>query len=100
MRVALRYLEAWLEGRGCVPIDHLMEDAATAEISRSQIWQWIHHGVSLAEGSRVTAELVRDVVPGATLVLPKRAAATRRRRCSPPLSGVIGCSVPSRDRPT
>jgi malate synthase len=38
-----------------------MEDAATAEISRSQVWQWIHHGVSLAEGQRVTAELVRDV---------------------------------------
>jgi len=38
-----------------------MEDAATAEISRSQVWQWIHHGVSLAEGPRVTAELVRDI---------------------------------------
>jgi malate synthase len=38
-----------------------MEDAATAEISRSQVWQWVHHGVSLAEGARVTAQLVRDV---------------------------------------
>jgi malate synthase len=42
--VALRYTAAWLEGLGCVPIHHLMEDAATAEIARSQLWQWLHHG--------------------------------------------------------
>ncbi|MFC5742448.1 malate synthase A [Dyella tabacisoli] len=44
VEVALRYTAAWLDGQGCVPIHHLMEDAATAEIARSQLWQWLHHG--------------------------------------------------------
>ena len=44
VEVALRYTAAWLEGLGCVPIHHLMEDAATAEIARAQLWQWVHHG--------------------------------------------------------
>jgi malate synthase len=60
--VALQYLEAWLHGNGAVAINNLMEDAATAEISRSQIWQWIHQGVRLDDGTPVTAELVRRVV--------------------------------------
>jgi len=58
-RVALLYLTAWLGGNGCVPIDHLMEDAATAEIARSQLWQWIHHGARLKDGETVTAGLFR-----------------------------------------
>jgi malate synthase len=58
-RVALRYLEAWLRGVGCVPIDHLMEDAATVEISRSQLWQWIHHGAVLPDRTPVDAALFR-----------------------------------------
>ncbi len=58
LTVAIRYLAAWLGGNGCVPIFNLMEDAATAEISRAQVWQWLHHGQSLADGRRVTAELV------------------------------------------
>ena len=56
--VALQYLEAWLRGNGAVAINNLMEDAATAEISRSQVWQWIHNGVRLADGTTITAELV------------------------------------------
>jgi malate synthase len=56
--VGLQYLEAWLRGNGAVGINNLMEDAATAEISRSQIWQWIHNGVRLDDGTLVTAELV------------------------------------------
>lgn len=56
--VGIRYLAAWLTGTGAAAIDNLMEDAATAEISRSQIWQWIRHGVPTAEGEPVTAELV------------------------------------------
>ncbi|WP_067503001.1 malate synthase A [Actinoplanes sp. TFC3] len=56
--VALQYLEAWLRGNGAVAIFNLMEDAATAEISRSQVWQWIHNGVTLPDGTPVTAELV------------------------------------------
>lgn len=56
IRVALRYLEAWLGGNGCVPIDGLMEDAATAEIARTSIWQWIHHQQTLSDGQPVSAE--------------------------------------------
>jgi malate synthase len=55
IRVGIRYLAAWLDGQGCVPLYHLMEDAATAEISRSQIWQWIHHGSRTREG-----EIIRE----------------------------------------
>ena len=61
--VGLRYLESWLRGNGCVPIFHLMEDAATAEISRAQIWQWIHNPEGrFADGTKVTAELVKQVL--------------------------------------
>ena len=56
--VGLQYMEAWLNGRGAVAIYDLMEDAATAEISRSQLWQWVRHGVTLDDGTVVTAELV------------------------------------------
>ena len=59
--VALRYLEAWLGGNGAVGIHNLMEDAATAEISRSQVWQWVHNGVTLDTGRTVTADLVRAI---------------------------------------
>ncbi|MFJ4186942.1 malate synthase A [Kitasatospora sp. NPDC089509] len=63
VQVGLRYIEAWLRGFGAVGIFNMMEDAATAEISRSQIWQWIHNGVVLADtGEKATAELVRTLV--------------------------------------
>jgi malate synthase len=64
INVGIHYLGAWLAGNGCVPIHNLMEDAATAEISRSQVWQWIRSpkGV-LEDGTKVTAELVRQLVP-------------------------------------
>jgi malate synthase len=57
--VGIQYLESWLRGTGAAAIFNLMEDAATAEISRSQVWQWVHHGATLAAGQRVTRELVR-----------------------------------------
>jgi malate synthase A len=57
--VGIRYLEAWLGGQGAVPIFNLMEDAATCEISRSQLWQWIRHGAALADGRKLTVELYR-----------------------------------------
>ena len=60
--VGIQYLEAWLNGNGCVPIYNLMEDAATAEISRSQVWQWLHHGARLADGRQVTPELIRQTI--------------------------------------
>jgi malate synthase len=59
--VAIQYLSSWLRGTGAVGIFNLMEDAATAEIARSQVWQWLHNGVELAEGATVTPELVRRV---------------------------------------
>ncbi len=62
VRVGIRYLEAWLRGNGCVPLYHLMEDAATAEISRMQIWQWIKHGAITDDGRPVTAERINDTV--------------------------------------
>jgi malate synthase len=62
VEVAIRYLAAWLGGSGAVGIHGLMEDAATAEISRSQVWQWVHAGVVLDTGETVTEELVRRVV--------------------------------------
>ncbi|HJQ05392.1 MAG TPA: malate synthase A [Nocardioides sp.] len=62
VEVALLYLEAWLRGNGAVGIHNLMEDAATAEISRSQIWQWVHNQTKLEDGTPVTADLVRAVL--------------------------------------
>ncbi|KAL1918054.1 uncharacterized protein VTP21DRAFT_3320 [Calcarisporiella thermophila] len=56
LSVGLIYMEAWLRGVGCVPIYHLMEDAATAEISRSQLWQWARHSARTAEGQNVTSD--------------------------------------------
>jgi malate synthase len=55
--VGIQYMEAWLAGNGCVPIYNLMEDAATAEISRSQLWQWIHNDTALDDGRKITPEL-------------------------------------------
>jgi malate synthase len=60
--IGIRYLESWLRGVGCVPIYNLMEDAATAEISRSQVWQWMRHGAHLANGRAVTRDLVESMV--------------------------------------
>ena len=63
--VSLQYMAAWLSGNGCVPINNLMEDAATAEIARAQIWQWIRHPAGvLTDGRKVTAELFRDLLRG------------------------------------
>ena len=65
VRVSLGYLDAWLVplgGNGAVAIDHLMEDAATVEIARSQVWQWLHYGIPLSDGRRVTRQLVDSLV--------------------------------------
>jgi malate synthase len=63
IRVGIQYLAAWLGGTGCVPLYHLMEDAATAEISRTQVWHWIHHPRGILEdGRKVTVALVRRLV--------------------------------------
>ena len=64
IRVGVQYIEAWLRGRGAVPLYNLMEDAATAEISRAQIWQWLYHKAKLADGREVTPDLFRDAMVG------------------------------------
>jgi malate synthase len=61
-RVGVQYIEAWLRGRGAVPLYNLMEDAATAEISRAQVWQWISQGATLDDGRVVTADLFKSVL--------------------------------------
>ena len=61
-RVAVQYIEAWLRGNGAVPLYNLMEDAATAEISRTQNWQWVHYGATLEDGRKVTPELLEAVL--------------------------------------
>ena len=62
IRVGVQYIEAWLRGNGAVPLYNMMEDAATAEISRTQVWQWLRYGATLADGRRVTAELVETAL--------------------------------------
>ncbi len=63
IRVGIQYLEAWLGGLGCVPLYNLMEDAATAEISRTQVWQWVHNPRGILEdGRKVTVPLVRQII--------------------------------------
>ncbi len=75
LEVALRYLAVWLSGTGCVPIADLMEDAATAEISRAQVWQWLRHGVRLEDSRPVTAALVLQVLGELAQTLPERVGA-------------------------
>jgi malate synthase len=75
--VGLQYVEAWLRGVGCVPIYNLMEDAATAEISRAQVWQWIKHSVKLDDGRTVTADMVRNVTADQLAKLKSKASGGR-----------------------
>ena len=62
IKVGVQYIEAWLAGRGAVPLYNLMEDAATAEISRAQIWQWLKHSTKLDDGRTVNEELFKDIL--------------------------------------
>jgi malate synthase len=78
INVGLGYVESWLRGIGCVPLYHLMEDAATAEISRSQVWQWIRHRASLADGRKVTRELCHRTLAEELARLKEGAPATNR----------------------
>ncbi len=75
--VGIQYVESWLRGNGCVPIYNLMEDAATAEISRTQVWQWTHHGAKLADGRPVDAPLIHQTVVSMTRPGGKFALAAR-----------------------
>jgi malate synthase len=69
--VGMQYLLSWLQGSGCVPIYNLMEDAATAEICRAQVWQWIRHGAKMDDGRPVTRELVTEFIADRKRQLPQ-----------------------------
>jgi malate synthase len=69
--IAVRYIESWLRGVGAAAIDNLMEDAATAEISRSQLWQWIHQRVTTAEGTLITHEVVERELAAVLAAAPE-----------------------------
>ena len=69
IRIGILYLESWLRGNGCVPLFYLMEDAATAEISRAQVWQWIRHGAPLDDGRIVTRARVTSLIREETAIL-------------------------------
>jgi malate synthase len=81
--VGLGYIEAWMRGIGCVPLFNLMEDAATAEISRAQLWQWVHHMSKLSDGRTVDIPLVESIIVAElarqkTAVDPERYAAYQK----------------------
>ena len=71
IRVGVQYVEAWLNGRGAVPLYNLMEDAATAEISRTQVWQWLKHGARLDDGRLVDEPLVRALIDDEVTSMPR-----------------------------
>jgi len=71
--IGLSYMEGWLRGVGCVPINYLMEDAATAEVSRSQLWQWVRHSVDTAEGKKVTKDYALKLLGEETKALSAKA---------------------------
>jgi malate synthase len=79
LSVAIQYIAAWLGGNGCVPIHHLMEDAATAEISRAQVWQWVKHRCLLADGRVITIELVEQLLDEELNQVEQRAEAPTHR---------------------
>ena len=81
----MQYLEAWLGGIGCVPLYNLMEDAATAEISRAQIWQWLKHNAALADGRKITTQLYDELLPQEMARIEKEVgqrAVQRRKLCA------------------
>ncbi|KAK9453655.1 malate synthase [Dipodascopsis uninucleata] len=73
LEIGLGYMEAWLRGVGCVPINYLMEDAATAEVSRSQLWQWVKHGITTSDGIKVTKDYALKILNEETEKLEKAA---------------------------
>ncbi len=79
INVGILYLEAWLGGSGAVPLYHLMEDAATAEISRTQLWQWIRHGAQIDDGRTIDADLYAAIRDEELAAIDARLGDSRRR---------------------
>ena len=78
--VGLQYLWSWLQASGCVPIYNLMEDAATAEICRAQVWQWVRHGARMNAGRTITAAMVKEIIRGRTAELQSSGPKTEAPR--------------------
>jgi len=78
--VGLQYLWSWLQASGCVPIYNLMEDAATAEICRAQVWQWVRHGARMNDGRTITAAMVKEIIRGRTAELQSSVPMTEASR--------------------
>jgi malate synthase len=98
VNVGIRYLESWLRGIGCVPIFNLMEDAATCEISRTQIWQWIHHPAGvLTDGRKVTVELFRRILQEELAKIRADVGPDLYARGQYPLAQVVFDAVATRD---
>jgi malate synthase len=87
--VGLQYLASWLDGNGCVPIYNLMEDAATAEISRAQDWQWVKHGAKLQSGEKVTSQMVRETTASVLEKLKAQMGAEKFNASRLPAAGKI-----------
>ena len=73
----LAYASAWLGGNGCIPLNHLMEDAATAEIARIQLWQWVHYGVRDDAGATITADYITKLTDATVPEVRKAVPALR-----------------------
>jgi malate synthase len=88
VEICLRYLAAWIDGQGCVPIHHLMEDAATAEISRAQLWQWLHHADGPTGGAQPAAAVAfDDGAPVDMAIFDATLATVRQRLAAAPMPG-------------
>ena len=98
--VGLRYLEAWLGGTGAAAIHNLMEDAATAEISRAQLWQWVHHGVSATDGSRIDRATVAQLIDDGMVAIEAEKASDVRRRAASRTPAKSSNTSPSRTTST
>lgn len=99
LEIGVQYLEAWLCGNGCVPLHNLMEDAATAEISRMQIWQWLHHGASLTDGRQITPVLVQELLQVELELLSKSLGQERWSKRRFPLAAQLFLSMAFADTP-
>ncbi|MHB8912068.1 MAG: malate synthase A, partial [Lysobacter sp.] len=98
VEVCVRYLAAWLDGNGCVPIHALMEDAATAEIARTQLWQWLHHADPVAGHTPVAAPLCLDDGTEVDFALFERALIGLPSRLGDRLDLPPGASLPGASR--
>ena len=87
--VGIQYFESWLRGLGCVPIYNLMEDAATAEICRAQIWQWVEHNAKLEDGRKVTHAMVQEMIADQVMEVLRRIGPREFDRSRYPLAAEL-----------